>query len=65
VDVLSCVLLKKQVNYILHADIASSFGNLEKSWRLRFVEHRVADPRILRLIEKWLKAGIMWSAAPL
>jgi group II intron reverse transcriptase/maturase len=42
-----------------------SFDNLDKSWIVKFVEHRVADPRILRLIQKWLKAGVMeegkWS----
>ncbi len=42
-----------------------SFDNLDKSWLVKFVEHRVADPRILRLIQKWLKAGVMeegkWS----
>src|SRR5215469_14940356 len=64
-DALSYALLKKKVNYILDADIASFFDNLDKSWMLKFVEHRVADPRILRLIQKWLKAGVMeegkWS----
>ena len=42
-----------------------SFDNLDKSWLIKFVEHRVADPRILRLIQKWLNAGVMeegkWS----
>ena len=42
-----------------------SFDNLDKSWMIKFVEHRVADPRILRLIQKWLNAGVMedgiWS----
>ena len=53
------------MNYILDCDIRSFFDNLDKSWLLQFVEHRVADPRILRLIQKWLKAGVMedgiWS----
>src|SRR5213592_1937181 len=64
---LSYALLKKKVNYILDADIRSFFDNLDKSWMIKFVEHRVADPRILRLIQKWLKAGVMeegeWSEA--
>ena len=64
-DALSYALLKKKVNYILDADIASFFDNLDKSWLMKFVEHRVADPRILRLIQKWLKAGVseggQWS----
>jgi retron-type reverse transcriptase len=42
-----------------------SFDNLDKGWLVQFVEHRVADPRILRLIQKWLNAGVMeegkWS----
>ena len=64
-DALSYALLKKKVNYVLDADIRSFFDNLDKSWVVKFVEHRVADPRILRLIQKWLKAGVMeegkWS----
>jgi group II intron reverse transcriptase/maturase len=64
-DALSYGLLKKKVNYILDADIRSFFDNLDKSWLVKFMEHRVADPRILRLIQKWLKAGVMedgkWS----
>ena len=64
-DALSYVLLKKKVNYILDADIRGFFDNLDKDWLVQFVEHRVADPRILRLIQKWLNAGVMeegeWS----
>jgi group II intron reverse transcriptase/maturase len=57
--------LKKKVNYILDADIRGFFDNLDKGWMIQFMEHRVVDPRILRLIRKWLKAGVMeegrWS----
>ena len=64
-DALSYVLLSKKVNYVLDADIQSFFDTLDKSWLIKFVEHRVADPRILRLIRKWLNAGVMeegqWS----
>ncbi len=64
-DALSYALLKKKVNYVLDADIRGFFDNLDKSWLIKFVEHRVADPRILRLIRKWLNAGVMedgkWS----
>ena len=64
-DALSYALLKKKVNCILDADIRGFFDNLDKSWMIQFMEHRVADPRILRLIRKWLKAGVMeegqWS----
>ena len=58
-DAMSYVLLKKKVNYVLDADIRGFFDNLDKSWLIKFVEHRVADPRILRLIQKWLNAGVM------
>ena len=64
-DALSYALLKKKVNYVLDADIRGFFDNLDHRWLIKFVEHRVADPRILRLIQKWLKAGVMeegkWS----
>jgi len=64
-DALSYALLKKKVNYIVDADIRGFFDNLDQSWMIKFMEHRVADPRILRLIRKWLKAGVMeegkWS----
>jgi group II intron reverse transcriptase/maturase len=64
-DALSYALLKKKVNYVLDADIRGFFDNLDKSWMIKFLEHRVADPRILRLIQKWLNAGVMeegeWS----
>src|SRR6201998_1635978 len=64
-DALSYARLKKKVNCILDADIRGFFDNLDKGWMIKFVEHRVADPRILRLIKKWLKAGVMeegkWS----
>src|SRR5215471_17024382 len=66
-DALSYALLKKKVNYILDADIKGFFDNLDKSRMIQFMEHRVADPRILRLIQKWPKAGVMeegqWSEA--
>jgi len=62
---LSYALVKKKVNYVLDADIQGFFDNLDKAWMIKFVEHRVADRRILRLIQKWLKAGVMeegkWS----
>jgi group II intron reverse transcriptase/maturase len=64
-DALAFAIEHKKVNYVLDADIRGFFDNLDKSWLLQFVEHRVADRRILRLIQKWLKAGVMeegiWS----
>src|SRR5215510_13976885 len=64
-DALAVAIEQRKVNYILDCDIRSFFDNLDKSWLLQFVEHRVADRRILRLIQKWLKAGVLedgiWS----
>jgi group II intron reverse transcriptase/maturase len=50
--------MKKQVNYVLDADIQGFFDSISHTWIRRFLEYRVADRRILRLIDKWLKAGI-------
>ena len=47
------------MNYILDADIRSFFDEVSRDWLIRFVEHRVGDPRIIRLIKKWLKAGVL------
>jgi RNA-directed DNA polymerase len=64
-DALSYALRYKKVNFVLDADIRGFFDNLDKNWMVRFVEHRVADSRVLRLIKKWLNAGVMeegtWS----
>ena len=47
------------MNYILDADIRSFFDEVSKEWLIRFVEHRIGDKLIIRLIQKWLKAGIL------
>jgi len=64
-DALSYALTVKHVNYVLDADIRGFFDSISHEWMLKFVQHRVADRRILRLIQKWLKAGVMeegeWS----
>jgi RNA-directed DNA polymerase len=61
-------LVQQAVATILNQIYEEDFlDNLDHSWLIKFVEHRVADPRILRLIQKWLKAGVMeegkWSEA--
>ena len=65
-DALSYALLKKRVNWILDADILGFFDIIDLEWMMKFLEHRIADKRILRLIRKWLKAGVsedgQWSA---
>jgi len=53
------IIGNKKVNWVFEADLKNFFGSLDHGWLLRFVEHRVGDPRILSLIRKWLKAGVM------
>ena len=57
-DALNVGIERKRVNWILDADIRGFFDNLSHEWTMQFVQHRVADQRILRLIQKWLKAGV-------
>jgi RNA-directed DNA polymerase len=58
-DALYVAITRKKVNWLLDCDIRGFFDNLSHEWLLKFVQHRVADRRILRLIQKWLKAGVM------
>ncbi|WP_376701257.1 reverse transcriptase domain-containing protein [Bradyrhizobium australiense] len=58
-DALVVGINSTKVNYILDADIRSFFDRVSQSWLVRFVEHRVGDKRIIRLIQKWLKAGVL------
>src|SRR5215468_8325949 len=58
-DALAVGIGSKRVNFILDADIASFFDAVSKEKLIRFVEHRVGDPRIIRLIQIWLKAGVL------
>ena len=64
-DALSVGLKRKKINWVLDADIHSFFTEIDREWMVRFVEHRIADKRVLRLIRKWLAAGIIedgdWS----
>jgi RNA-directed DNA polymerase len=64
-DALAAGILKKKVNWVLDADISNFFTSLDQSWLERFLEHRIADKRVLRLIRKWVKAGVIeegeWS----
>ena len=53
------IMIGKKVNWVLECDLKNFFGSIDHGWLLRFVEHRVGDPRILALIRKWLKAGVM------
>jgi group II intron reverse transcriptase/maturase len=58
-DALCVGITSKRVNFIFDADVRSFFDEVSQSWLVRFVEHRVGDPRIIRLIQKWLKAGVL------
>ena len=53
------------MNWVLDADIRGFFDNIDHQWLMKFLEHRIADRRLLRLIRKWLKAGVsedgQWS----
>jgi len=53
------IIVSRRINWVFEADLKNFFGSLDHGWLLRFVEHRVGDPRILSLIRKWLKAGVM------
>lgn len=57
-DALNAGIQRKKVNWILDADIRGFFDNMNHEWTMKFMEHRVADNRVLRLVGKWLKAGV-------
>jgi RNA-directed DNA polymerase len=57
-DALSVGIHRKRVKWVLDTDIRGFYDNVSHEWALKFVEHRVADRRMLRLIQKWLKAGV-------
>ena len=64
-DALAVGISEKKVNWILDADVSDFFSRLDHSWMERFLEHRLADKRVLRLIRKWMTAGVIedgnWS----
>jgi group II intron reverse transcriptase/maturase len=62
-DALCVAITKRRVNWIVDADIQNFFGAVSQSWLSRFLEHRIGDKRIVRLIQKWLKAGIFEDGA--
>jgi len=65
-DALWVAIMQRKVSWVLDADIRGFFDTLDHGWLMKFVEHRVADRRMLRLIRKWLRAGVsedgQWSA---
>jgi RNA-directed DNA polymerase len=64
-DALATGIVRKKVNWVLDADIRGFYDAIDHGWMLKFLEHRIADRRVLRLIGKWLKAGVIedgeWS----
>ncbi|WP_434718320.1 group II intron reverse transcriptase/maturase [Paraburkholderia sp. A1BS-2L] len=66
-DALATAITRTPVNWILDADIRSFFDGLSQEWLVRFLEHRIGDQRIIRLVRKWLKAGVLedgqWSVS--
>jgi len=67
-DALSVGIWRKKVNWVLDADIRDFFGQLDRAWLRKFLGHRIADKRVLRLVDKWLAAGVIedgkWSETP-
>ena len=66
-DALSAGIYRKRVDWVLDADIRDFFGQLDRAWLRKFLRHRIADKRVLRLIDKWLAAGVIedgtWAAS--
>ncbi len=64
-DALFVGITEKKINWVLEADIRGFFDTIDHEWLMKFIEHRIADPRVLRLIRKWLRAGVseegVWS----
>jgi group II intron reverse transcriptase/maturase len=58
-DALAVGIRTKKINWILDADIRDCFGSIDHDWMVKFMEHRISDKRMLRLIKKWLKAGVI------
>ena len=57
------VIAGGKIGWVLEADLKNFFGSLDHDWVLRFVEHRVGDPRLINLIRRWLKAGVLEDGA--
>jgi RNA-directed DNA polymerase len=58
-DALATGIKRRKVSWVLDADISDFFGSLDRGWLEKFLEHRIADKRVLRLIQKWLNAGVI------
>src|SRR3979411_3343653 len=58
-DALVVALKSRKVNFVFDADIRTFFDTVSQEWLIRFLEHRLGDKRIIRLVQKWLKAGVL------
>jgi RNA-directed DNA polymerase len=58
-DALAVGIWGKKVNWVLDADIRGFFDTLDHGWLVKFIEHRIGDRRVVRLIQKWLRAGVL------
>jgi RNA-directed DNA polymerase len=58
-DALSVGIVRSKVNWVLSVDIRGYFDAIEHEWLVKLIEHRIADRRIVRLIQKWLQAGVL------
>ena len=67
-DALAVGIERRRVRWVLDADIRDYFSSLDQSWLVKFLEHRIADKRVPRLIQRWLRAGVIedgvWSETP-
>jgi RNA-directed DNA polymerase len=58
-EALDTAIVTKKVNHVLDADIRGFFDAISHEWAVKFVEHKIGDKRVIRLIQKWLKAGVL------
>ena len=58
-DALTVGIEQRKINWVLDADVRAFFDNVDRGWLIQFLEHRIGDKRLIRLITKWLNAGVM------
>ncbi len=58
-DALQCGLIRKKVDWVLNSDIRGFFDTVEHEWMMKFLQHRIRDKRVLRLIVKWMTVGVV------
>lgn len=59
IEEVKATIAQKKISWVLDVDVATFFDRMDHEWLLKFVKHRIADRRIIKLVEKWLKAGVM------